>query len=54
MFNGIERREQCNGIKGDYEAMMSICESVEDMKGKNWSNALKRLEYIETDDKLDD
>ena len=52
MFNGIKMREQSKGIKGEYEAMTSICESVEDMKGKNWSNALKRLKYIETDDEL--
>ena len=52
MFNGIKMREQEKGIKGEYESIVSLCESVEDMKGKNWSNVLQRLKYI--DNKLNE
>ena len=47
MFNAIKRNE-CNlQKKGQWESLLSLCESTEKQKGKKWINVLKKLGYCQ-------
>lgn len=46
-FNCVKTIEKQNQVQGDeWDAMMSLCESVEKMRDKNWSSVLSKQGYI--------
>ena len=46
-FNGIKGKERAAGVYGNVdEARLSLCESVEAMRGCDWTNKLKEIGYM--------
>ncbi len=39
--------ERAKEVRGEWPALLSLCDSFEKMKGKRWETALRKMGYIE-------
>eukprot|EP01083_Nonionella_stella_P063992 166371_1 len=47
IFNGIKMVEKQKNVKGEWESLLSLSDSVETQKNKNWMKVLEHLNYCE-------